>query len=42
MCFYVLRINKHQKEFKIPDFLEVIEDIRDEDKFSTHNISKKD
>jgi len=41
-CFYVLRINKHSKGVKIPEFLEVIKDIRDEDEFSTLNISHKD
>lgn len=41
-CFYVLRINKHCKGVTIPEFLEVIKDIRDEDEFSTLNISHKD
>lgn len=41
-CFQVLRINKHSKGVKIPDFLQVIKDIRDEHIFSTLNITHKD
>lgn len=40
-CFYVLRINTVSKfEVKVPDFIKIKEDIKNNDYYSTMNICK--